>query len=150
MVKKMVFLLVVLSLAVTLAFSGCDSGLTGVTPAGTTAQSDTRKESVTEPKQEFVNLICYQVVDEPKNMDAVMKKVNEYLLEKLNANITILLGRSRLYAEKMVTTSIPENNLDILLYSKLCSRTLFDYAPPARFKSVNDLLPVYGKDLLLI
>lgn len=148
MVKKMVFLLVVLSLAVTLAFSGCDSGLTGVTPAGTTAQSDTGKESVTEPKQEFVNLIWYQVGDEPKNMDAVMKKVNEYLLEKLNANITIYyLGRSGLYAEKMVTTLNSGEYLDICFTANYAAH-YFDYAPRGAFRELNDLLPVYGKDLL--
>jgi putative aldouronate transport system substrate-binding protein len=153
MLKRMVVLLMALILVITVGFSGCDT-VNGT--VGEQTQSGSKgtevKASETEEKLEFVKLIWNQVGPPPNQEahEAVMKKVNEYLLEKLNMNIEVnYLGRSSEYAEKMVPILNSGEYFDICFTANYAAN-YFEYAPKGAFRELNDLLPKYGKDLLEI
>ena len=157
MAKRIAALFMILFLVIAMGFSGCGTK-TGTDGEKTQTESKSQtkgggdKATQTEEKLEFVKLIWYQVGGQPHQelFDAVMKKANEYLLEKLNVNIEVnFLGSSSVYNEKMVPILNSGEYFDICFTANYAAK-YFEYAPKGAFRELNDLLPKYGKDLLNI
>ena len=95
---------------------------------------------------EMVTLKWYAIGSEPKDLQLVQSKVNEYLSEKINANINMQFIEYGDYTQKMGVTINSGENFDIAFTSSWAG----DYLGNARkggFLELNDYLDTTGKDM---
>lgn len=138
-------------LALLLALCLCASVMVGCAPKDTaddTKPADTKpadtKPVDTEPEEEpleRVDLVFWLVGDAPADMGKVQDKINEILLEKINATITFNHTTWTDYMQKYNMLLFSGETVD-LIYS--CNWMNYSgYSMDGAFTALDDLLPTY-------
>ncbi len=116
-------------------------------------KESTEKSKVEETKQEEssaidtskrVDLVCYFIGDEPKDMDKVSEKINEILLEKINATITFNFSTWTDYTNKYTMVLAGGEDCDIIYTATWIK--FYELVEDEAFLELSGLIDTYAPD----
>lgn len=104
------------------------------------------KETIEERNKETIELVWYQVGETQEDMDMVLKKVNEYTAQKIGVTLKVIQVGWNEYNKKMQMVMNTGDSYDLAFTSSWTNDYLL-YAQKGFFLPLDDLLPVYGKEM---
>jgi len=146
--KRLVTALITVLCAVMLiSFSACNGIGTGVTQQDKAVNDGTseaiEQSGTSNPADEYAKIIWYMRADSQRDFEVVMKKANEILKEKINAEIDMRFVEPASYNEKMKMV-IASNEYYDICFTGAGYNDYYGNAAKGAFLPLNELLPKYA------
>ena len=135
-VRKSLILLLALCMLATL-FVGCDTNK----PVESKPEDTKPTESEANPLAERIDMVCWLMGDEPADMKKVQDKINEILLEKINATITFNFTTWTEYKKKYSLLLSSGETIDLIYGADWMDYR--KYALDDAFLPLDELLDTY-------